>query len=298
MELKQIQYFELIYKHKSISKAASELYMSQQGVSKQIASLEAELNAPLFRRTSRGVELTEEGQYFHEQAAIIQRVQQNITDHFASISAQRQQSLKISVSRGLNVYFGNQFFDRFSEKHPEVSLSIYSLWNPITDDSVLKDAIDLGFTLAPVQVEGLQLESVLRAPLCCIVNVNNPLAEKESLDWDDILSCTVAMADENYNSHRSFSELCAARNAQPKTVEMFDLLSIYDYVKQRTDTVGFTLSIYRSFLNYPNLKYLPINDEQVAWDICIARKKGKCRRIVQDFVNFTREYIVEQKWDQ
>ena len=297
MELKQIQYFELICKHKSISKAASELYMSQQGVSKQIASLEAELNAPLFKRTSRGVDLTEEGKYFHEQAAIIQQIQQNITDHFAAIRVQKQQSLRIGVSRGLNVYFGDQFFERFSELHPGVSLRIYSLWNPITDDSIMNDAIDLGFTLTPVKPEELHLEHVLKVPICCIVNVDNPLAEKESLNWDDILSCTVVMADENYNSRQSFFEMCAERNVQPKTVEMFDLLSIYDLVKQRTDTVGFSLDIYRSILQYPNIKYLPIEEENVVWDICLARKKGKCRKIIQDFVTFTREYVAQQKWN-
>ncbi len=50
-------------------KAADRLGMTQSGVSKAIATLEARLGARLVQRTSRAVELTEEGRALHERVA-------------------------------------------------------------------------------------------------------------------------------------------------------------------------------------------------------------------------------------
>ena len=58
--------FHTVAKTGNISKAASQLYISQPAISKSISKLEAELGTALFSRSSRGVVLTEEGQVLYE----------------------------------------------------------------------------------------------------------------------------------------------------------------------------------------------------------------------------------------
>src|SRR5690606_37385027 len=53
--------FESAARHQSFTKAAEELALTQSAVCRQIAALEAFLGVELFRRTRRGVRLTEEG---------------------------------------------------------------------------------------------------------------------------------------------------------------------------------------------------------------------------------------------
>lgn len=53
--------FEAAARHESFTKAAQELALTQSAVCRQIASLEDFLGVPLFRRTRRGVLLTEAG---------------------------------------------------------------------------------------------------------------------------------------------------------------------------------------------------------------------------------------------
>ena len=60
---------------RSFGKAAERLGMTQSGVSKAIAKLESRLGARLIHRTSRAVELTDEGRALHERVA----------DHLAGI---------------------------------------------------------------------------------------------------------------------------------------------------------------------------------------------------------------------
>jgi DNA-binding transcriptional LysR family regulator len=54
---------------RSFGKAAERLGMTQSGVSKAVAKLESRLGARLIHRTSRAVELTDEGRALHERVA-------------------------------------------------------------------------------------------------------------------------------------------------------------------------------------------------------------------------------------
>jgi DNA-binding transcriptional LysR family regulator len=61
MELRQLQYFAAVARHRHFTHAAEELYVTQPALSQQVRRLEAELGLQLLRRTSQGVELTAAG---------------------------------------------------------------------------------------------------------------------------------------------------------------------------------------------------------------------------------------------
>ena len=63
MNIKELQYFKVVCEQKSITKAASVLYMTPQGLSKVMKNIEAQLEASLLIRTGAGVHLTESGKY-------------------------------------------------------------------------------------------------------------------------------------------------------------------------------------------------------------------------------------------
>ncbi|WP_245942209.1 transcriptional regulator GcvA [Sphingomonas gilva] len=61
MSLNALRAFEAAARHLSFTRAGLELSVTQAAVSHQVKSLEARLGAPLFRRTARGLVLTDEG---------------------------------------------------------------------------------------------------------------------------------------------------------------------------------------------------------------------------------------------
>lgn len=69
MDIKQLKFFVVAADVGSFSDAANVLYTTQSSVSKVIASLEAELDYPLFNRVSKGITLTEKGKVFYQRAS-------------------------------------------------------------------------------------------------------------------------------------------------------------------------------------------------------------------------------------
>lgn len=64
MQIKQFEYVRTIAQQGSIKVAAEKLYISQQALSESVQSLEAELEFQIFRRTNRGIIVTEQGEKF------------------------------------------------------------------------------------------------------------------------------------------------------------------------------------------------------------------------------------------
>ena len=62
MDLRQLEYFAAVARHRHFTRAAEELYVTQPALSQQVRRLERELGLELLKRTSSGVEVTPAGQ--------------------------------------------------------------------------------------------------------------------------------------------------------------------------------------------------------------------------------------------
>lgn len=71
MDIQQIQYFLEVVRSENFSVAAENLYTTQSSVSKNIKSLEKELNIQLFDRSKRQIQLTEAGKLVLKDARAI-----------------------------------------------------------------------------------------------------------------------------------------------------------------------------------------------------------------------------------
>lgn len=134
MEFRRIEYFLVLAEKLNYAKAAKELCISSQALTKQINILEDELGTKLFNRTTRSVSLTESGEICRNQ--------------FANLKAHYDETLKAVKSA-------------VSDKHSLIRIGIFAalpknnLLNPIMQD-LTAEFPDIDFDISTNNMDGLR----------------------------------------------------------------------------------------------------------------------------------------------
>ncbi|MGC3895959.1 LysR family transcriptional regulator [Pseudomonas urmiensis] len=135
--------FEAAARHESFTKAAQELALTQGAVCRQIGGLEEFLNVELFRRSRRGVKLTEAGlSYSRQVAAQLDAVERD------TLSVMRQQGANV-IELAVVPTFGTQWLlprlKDFQHCHPEVTVNLTNRTRPfLFADTAFDAAIYFG----------------------------------------------------------------------------------------------------------------------------------------------------------
>lgn len=122
--LKQLKYFQSVVRLNSFSAAAEENFISQSAISQQVQALERELGFSLLERKNRSFTLTPAGEYFYQKSLILTADYERMCSEAAKIAKGDRASLKIGY---LRCYTGTEFHHAlalFSEKHPDVEVSV------------------------------------------------------------------------------------------------------------------------------------------------------------------------------
>jgi DNA-binding transcriptional LysR family regulator len=120
--------FESAARHQSFTKAGEELSLTQGAVCRQIAGLEAFLNIELFRRSRRGVKLTEAGQsYARRVAGQLDAVER---DTLAVMGQQGAMSIELAVVPTFGTQWLLPRLKDFQRLHPEITVNLTNRTRP------------------------------------------------------------------------------------------------------------------------------------------------------------------------
>lgn len=120
--------FESAARHQSFTKAAEELALTQGAVCRQIAGLEAFLNIELFRRSRRGVKLTEAGQsYARRVAGQLDAVER---DTLAVMGQQGAMSIELAVVPTFGTQWLLPRLKDFQRLHPQITVNLTNRTRP------------------------------------------------------------------------------------------------------------------------------------------------------------------------
>ncbi|MBQ8184628.1 MAG: LysR family transcriptional regulator [Lachnospiraceae bacterium] len=179
MELRHIRYFMAVAEELNFTRAAEKLCIAQPPLSRQIQNLEEELDAKLFIRHPRSLQLTEEGIRFKQYAKQILSLVDKSAEEVREMGKGLQGTLYLASVEGRGPWLFSEWIAGFQALHPHVQ---YTLWNGNSDDvteRIRNRLCDLAIIVEPLNKEGIQSLRVFQEPWIALIPKENPLASQE-----------------------------------------------------------------------------------------------------------------------
>lgn len=165
------------------TKAAKQLFMSQQAVSRCIAALEDELQALLFVRTTRSVELTPIGRMYYD---LFYDLRKEFNERLEIIKREADSGNYKKIFLGVQSYLDvTSIIHAISDLRniePELNIEVVRYSPPLLMEHFLNNRLDIILILNRFLQKdiGLNKEELLSIPLVLMVSSNNPLATEDA----------------------------------------------------------------------------------------------------------------------
>jgi DNA-binding transcriptional LysR family regulator len=158
--------FESAARHQSFTRAAAEQAVTQSAVCRQVAGLESFLGVKLFRRTKRGITLTEAGvSYHHQVSARLDELERDTLELMAQAGSGG------TLELGVVPTFGTKWLlprmANFQRLHPGITVNLVPRSRPfLFDDTALDATIHAGESAWP----GTESQFLMRESLVAVAS--------------------------------------------------------------------------------------------------------------------------------
>lgn len=155
MNFDSLEYFSVLARERSFTRAAELLHITQQSLSSHIAGLEKELSCQLVVRRIP-LELTFAGQTFLRYAEELRRTQHAMQQEFCDISENQKGELRVGVAFTRGRMVMPRLIAAFQREYPNVEVALVEDSNDALQKLLIDGDIDLAvadFPKMPQEVE-------------------------------------------------------------------------------------------------------------------------------------------------
>ena len=222
MDLRQIKYFLAVAEELNVGRAAARLHISQPPLTRQIKALEAQLGVTLFIRTVKGVELTQAGEMFKEEAENIRMLVEAAIDRVQRAGAGVLGRLDVAV-------FGSAIYDRipellgeFKRRLPGVSVVLHTMAKDEQIEALRQRRITVAFNRIIDPEPDIGIVMVAEEPLYAVVPIDHPAARKPAMPIEDLAGMPLVLfpnvGKSNFITH--VTELCRSHGFEPEVAQV------------------------------------------------------------------------------
>jgi DNA-binding transcriptional LysR family regulator len=183
MELRHLRYFVAVAEELHFGRAASGLHIAQPALSQQIRRLETELQATLFYRTKRHVELTDAGRVLLGEAKAIVGHAEQAAGMARRASRGEIGQLFVGCALWADFIGGPKIIRTFARRHPNVAVELRDLTSPEQVSSLEAGHIHVGILRPPVQSQALMTERLLAEKLVVAFPRGHQFKNYERVPW-------------------------------------------------------------------------------------------------------------------
>ena len=284
MNVLHMKYAVEVANNGSLNKAAERLYIAQPNLSRAIKELEASLGITIFDRSAKGMVMTPAGEEFINYAKNILK-QIDEVELIYKQGSPKKQKFSISVPRACYI---SDAFAHFS-KHIEDGMAeiFYKETNSQrTINNVLNNDYKLGIIRYAenydkyfkdlLEEKGLSYEMVAEFSYVLIMSRDNPLAEKETITFEDLPPFIEIAHADPYVPSLPLSKV--VKEELPDNIDrrifIFERASQFDLLSENPDTFMWVSPASEKILQRYNLVQRQCTDNRKIYKDVLIYKNG------------------------
>ena len=314
MEVQMFKYSDYIYeiyKEKSFTKAAKNLFISQPALSATVRKLEDEMQVQLFDRSRTPLALTPEGEAYIKAIEEIFSIKKDYENYIIDVSNLNVGSISISGANFISSYVLPKIIVPFSEKYPMINIDLLesnskTLVEELIDEKI-ELLIDYNYDEKLITSYPLFDETIL---LCVPKSIKSNIGLEEfALNCEDIRSAKhldksvkpisienfrnekfLMMKSGNSMNYHGF-KICQEADFTPDVTIYFDqLMTAYNMSASNLGICFVTDTLVSAVAPNDNLVYYKIKSEHAKRCVYLLHKKNRyLNRAVREFINIATE---------
>lgn len=290
MRLDQLKVFCSIVEMGSLRKAADNLYLSPQAVSKSMIQLEQELGVSLYTRGSKGIAVTEKGKLAYEAAKKVLSILLELQETFIETAASKSEVFSVCVAFSLNTIWGHLILEAMAAD-PDASVDVVyktceeirqflsSKNDDLVYDIVMSNVVPDDFAKIESSLGGgFHCYRIYDDLLCVQVPCNDSLAEKDSISWEEASQLSMIIANNTESDEDGIEEEFGKRGLPLGHISRMDDLSVACAAALKAGR--YSIVLYPTVAECRPLEgvcYIPLEPPMKKCE-CIFIRKGLCKR--------------------
>ena len=182
MDIRQIEYFIAAAQRGNFTKAAEDLFITRQALSKAVRNLEHETGLTLMDNKDGRLELTAEGRMLFDDAEPVVAAYRNLEERYANTVKHPpvRQTLAVSMAHGTAQSMPRNTIDAFCMDHPDVLLSVEEVTTEAALGMARSGESDISLVgSTPPYLGGFDLMLVVETGTYVFVPRESPLAARK-----------------------------------------------------------------------------------------------------------------------
>ena len=302
-------YIYEVYKERSISKAAANLYISQPSLSATIIKIEEKLGIPIFDRSTSPLRLTEFGKVYIKAIEDVYEIEKSVENFISDLNMLRFGELSIGASNVFAAYALPPMISEFKKKYPDVKVNLTEGNTEMLESLLSLNKVDMVIdnNRYDAGIYDKALYSKERILLAVPKNFKESQGVKEfALDEECIKfkkyresSCPAVplsvfssvpfiMLTPNNDTRIRSDKICREAGFQPNIVlEVNQQATAYMIATTKMGATFISDSVVDKMPSYENLSYYKIDSLAAERVVYFYFKKHKYKtRVMQEFMNF------------
>lgn len=220
MTLEQLRIFVAVAEREHVTRAAEALGLTQSTASAAIAALEARHGAALFHRVGRGIELTEAGRLFLQEAKGVLARAEAAERMLADLGELKSGTLALHASQTIASYWLPRHLIRFREAHPAIDIKLTIGNTAQSAAAILAGAAELGFIEGVIDEPALSYRRVGGDRLAVVVGADHPLSEEAALTAEALLELPWVLRERGSGTRSEFEAALRQRSIDPSRLRI------------------------------------------------------------------------------